>query len=502
MTNISLAQNILIELLSCGVREVVLCAGARNAPFVSVLSGKTPFKTYSFFEERSAAFFAIGRILATRSPVAIITTSGTAAAELLPATIEADYQGLPLILVTADRPKSYRGSGAPQTIVQPGIFSHYVEKTWDFENELAEIRFTGHRPIHINVCFDEPLLKGEVSSWPNGNTERSQGESSVQSATPEVTTKKPLVILGSLHREQSQFVLPLMRQWKRPLYMEGTSQLRGHPDLADFEILSGESAFKSLDFDGVIRIGGIPTLRFWRDLEKSNLPVWHFSAQPFPGLARQSQWHHLMELKNLEPTFAPIAEFELAGDRERARKLNQLLAKYPLSEPGWVRWLSTQMNSHVRLYLGNSMPIREWDLAAARKVEAEIFANRGVNGIDGQVSTFLGVADDQQSNWCILGDLTALYDLSGPWALRQRPLKFAEIIVINNGGGKIFERIFNNPLFENVHDLNFEQWAKMWGLDYCNLVENQDLSPGSGPRVIEIHPSHQQTQDFWKEWEQ
>src|SRR6185312_16012112 len=116
MTNIVLARDILRELWSVGVREIVLCAGARNAPFVASLSGETSFCVHPFFEERSGAFFALGTILSTGRPVAVITTSGTAAAELLPAAIEADYQGLPLVLVTADRPRRYRGSGAPQTI--------------------------------------------------------------------------------------------------------------------------------------------------------------------------------------------------------------------------------------------------------------------------------------------------------------------------------------------------------------------------------------------------
>lgn len=501
MTNLSLAQNILSELCLNGVREVVLCAGARNAPFVTVLSGKTPFKTYSFFEERSAAFFAIGRMLATGAPVAVVTTSGTAAAELLPATVEADYQSLPLVLVTADRPKSYRGSGAPQTIVQPGIFSHYVEKSWDFENEHSEIRWSRQRPVHINVCFDEPLIKGELKAWPSFGEEQSESSKN-DSKDFESHGQKPLVILGSLNAKQSQVVLPIIRRWQRPVYVEGTAQLRGHPDLADIEVLAGETTFKSLDFDSLIRIGGVPTLRFWRDLEKSDLPVWHFTSQPFPGLARKSHLFSLEQLHHMTQSFTPFSLHELANDRERARKLEHLLARYPLSEPGWVRWISLQTGVNARVYLGNSMPIREWDLAAARPVNAEIFANRGVNGIDGQVSTFLGVADEQKQNWCVIGDLTALYDLSGPWALRQRPLNSANIVVINNGGGKIFERIFNNPMFENGHNLNFEHWAGMWNLEYLRLSETTKLPATRGPRVIEILPCPQQTKDFWKEWDQ
>jgi 2-succinyl-5-enolpyruvyl-6-hydroxy-3-cyclohexene-1-carboxylate synthase len=161
MTNMSVAQSVLDRLRSFGVREIVVCAGARNAPFVDLLSRDSGFKVYSFFEERSASFFALGRMQSERAAVAIVTTSGTAAAELLPAAIEADYQRLPLVLVTADRPRRYRGSGAPQTIVQTGLYSHYVEWSCDLEREPApDFKVSGTRPVHFNVCFDEPLLDG------------------------------------------------------------------------------------------------------------------------------------------------------------------------------------------------------------------------------------------------------------------------------------------------------------------------------------------------------
>lgn len=161
MTNLELASDVLDRCFELGVREVVLCAGARNAPFVNRLGRDSRFRIYSFFEERSAAFFALGRMLDEGRPVAVVTTSGTAAAELLPAVIEADYQRLPLVAITADRPRRYRGSGAPQTIVQPGIYSHYVHWSCDLENESAPSPDADvSRPIHYNVCFDEPLLGG------------------------------------------------------------------------------------------------------------------------------------------------------------------------------------------------------------------------------------------------------------------------------------------------------------------------------------------------------
>src|SRR5438067_1651083 len=124
--NSSLAVHTLEQAHSMGVSELCICPGARNAPWIQVLTANPGiFRCHYFFEERSAAFFALGRIRATSRPVAVLTTSGTAAGELLPAAMEAHYSGLPLVMMTADRPRSYRGTGAPQAAEQVGIFSHY-----------------------------------------------------------------------------------------------------------------------------------------------------------------------------------------------------------------------------------------------------------------------------------------------------------------------------------------------------------------------------------------
>ena len=163
MSNLVLARRVLKSVMEFGAREIVLCAGARNAPFVHLLGAAPEWKLYSFFEERSAGFFALGRMQSTDRPVAIITTSGTAAAELLAPGIEADYQRLPLVMITADRPRRYRGSGAPQSIVQPGLFGPYAEVSLDIEGEWnGNLAASGLRPVHLNVCFDEPLLDDEA----------------------------------------------------------------------------------------------------------------------------------------------------------------------------------------------------------------------------------------------------------------------------------------------------------------------------------------------------
>ena len=149
MGNIERASRLIEDVRAAGASEFCVCAGSRNSPLLAVL-GESDARLFSFVDERSAAFFAIGRIKLHGAPVVVVTTSGTAVAELLPATIEAYYSGLPLVLLTADRPARFRGTGAPQSIEQVGIFGAYAETSLSM--------WTGMRPLHLNIEFDEPLL--------------------------------------------------------------------------------------------------------------------------------------------------------------------------------------------------------------------------------------------------------------------------------------------------------------------------------------------------------
>ena len=150
MGNVARAARLIDELRAIGVAELCVCAGSRNSPLLVVLGSRDDVRLFSFVDERSAAFFAIGRIKSHGSPVAVVTTSGTAVAELLPATVEAYYSGMPLILVSADRPARFRGTAAPQSIEQEGIFGVYAETSLE--------SWSRARPLHINIEFDEPLI--------------------------------------------------------------------------------------------------------------------------------------------------------------------------------------------------------------------------------------------------------------------------------------------------------------------------------------------------------
>lgn len=312
---------------------------------------------------------------------------------------------------------------------------------------------------------------------------------------------KPLILVSGLRANEAEQVLPWLMKCERPMYFEATSRLRGHFELEKFTVRGGDKSISGLDFDSVIRIGNVPTLRYWRDLEKNDLPVHNFSNIEFSGLPRVQQVQPLRELASLTTDFEPWSETERRADRELAERREKLLREFPLSEPAWVNWLSSKISKQARVLLGNSLPIREWDFAASSEATRDIYANRGTNGIDGLVSTFAGLAREDGENWAVIGDLSALYDLSGPWALRARPVRDLNIVIINNGGGQIFNRMFRNPLFINEHSLRFDGWAGMWDMDYIQLNEPRELGTALGPRVIEILPLATQTEAFWNAWE-
>lgn len=157
-----LVDDILQSLIEKGLTDICLCPSSRNGPFVAALENDNRFKVYYWPEERSAAFFALGRSRALDRPAAVITTSGTAVAELYAAAMEGYYSAAPLVLITADRPRKFRGTGAPQSCEQVGVFGLYTPFNIDLaKGERCDLsHWTMKSPAHINVCFEEPILDG------------------------------------------------------------------------------------------------------------------------------------------------------------------------------------------------------------------------------------------------------------------------------------------------------------------------------------------------------
>jgi 2-succinyl-5-enolpyruvyl-6-hydroxy-3-cyclohexene-1-carboxylate synthase len=487
---------------AAGVREFCVCAGARNVELVVGLERSSGCRVWHFFEERSAAFFALGRMMKTGRPVAVVTTSGTAVAELLPATVEAYYQSLPLVLITADRPASFRGSGAPQAIEQVGIFSTYARCI-----DLTEMRSTSARGcrdrecmgatlseavgvgqcVHINVCLAEPdaesvaalegvefLAQASVLASPSlaADGERLQAEM--------LEPRDGLVVmLGNLREDERVGLAEFLRRLGAPVLAEAGSGLREKlPVLCVCEVPDG--------IRRVLRIGGVPSGRFWRDLEvRLDVEVISVSRGGLAGLARDCTVVRCADWETLE--------IEPADAATRTASDEGVLT----GELRWFRLLSEQIPAGSLVYLGNSLPIREWNQAATYEDRGlRCFSSRGANGIDGQLSTFFGLSEEEAESWVIVGDLTAMYDLSAPWALREVGSGKRRIVVINNGGGRIFSKLpalagladGERRAIENDHGVSLEHWAAMWGMGYVKVVRADDfvVDDSVAAMVIEI----------------
>ncbi len=512
-----IALNVVKNCLRAGVGEFVVCAGARNAALLEVLSRAEAaglVRVWRHFEERSAGFFALGRTMETGKPCAVITTSGTAVAELLPAMIEAHYQARPLVAITADRPAEFRGTGAPQTIEQPGIFGNHA-----WQGTFGD--WNGNQPLHLNVELDEGFEADDEDF--SGET---LGEFQPVRERLDVATlarwlreehfKGLVVIVGGLEPDEREEVFHFCQDLGAPVLAEATSGLR--EALQSLAIHDADRILKSRPPGKILRLGEVPSGRFWRDLE--NLPqvsVWSVCRNGLPGLARESK----VLRGPLDRVISALGPIELADDAldylsgagSRTVKIDELLEIYPDSEPALLRTLSHYASIASGLFLGNSMPIREWNLFAQwlRPVPS-VRANRGANGIDGQVSTWLGWSADVSETWAVVGDLTALYDLAAPFVLEQINCQGRVLAVINNSGGKIFERLprlqFMSPRavewMTNPQSADLSGLATLWGMNHLRIRTVDDFDQfeaGDQTLLLEILPDAKQTKDFWAAWD-
>jgi 2-succinyl-5-enolpyruvyl-6-hydroxy-3-cyclohexene-1-carboxylate synthase len=482
--------------LAAGVREFCVCAGSRNSELVRCLVAGG-YRLWHFFEERSAAFFALGRVRVTDAPVAVVTTSGTAAAELFPAIIEAHYQGLPLLAVTADRPRHYRGSGAPQAIEQVRLFGDYpthqvdVATSAEASQSLAEWTQTG--PAHLNVCLEEP---GNIVLNPPAILDLKTDPPPLKAATIAVSTEGLLVLLGELLPREQSIVRNLLGNYHGPVWAEAASGLRGW--LGDRLITGGDAALKKISYQQILRLGGVPSCRLWRDLESQpEVSVISASRSGHSGLARPS---HVVRLEEILPLHG--------GKPISAIQLDALLTQFPTSECGHLRCLSEQIPAESGLFLGNSLSIREWNLAARPGgAEAHCHVMRGANGIDGNASFFYGISAAYEESWAVVGDLTALYDLAAPWILGQLPPGRRRYVIMNNGGGMIFRRLpslhgmadAERQVIENSHRISFAPFAQLWGMEYVSIRTHSDWQQPlpEGDVVIEILPDEAASEAFW-----
>jgi 2-succinyl-5-enolpyruvyl-6-hydroxy-3-cyclohexene-1-carboxylate synthase len=498
--NTALASAMVEELARCGLRRAVLSPGSRSTPLAVALWREPTIDVTVVLDERSAGFFALGTALATGTPAAVLCTSGSAAANLHPAVVEAHEASVPLIVMTADRPPELRDIGAGQTIDQLKLYGDAVRwfcevGTQEADDEgLLHFRAVACRayasaagdprpgPVHMNVPWREPLapvpIEGQVTATePLALEGRIDAPLTSVASTPPRTdeatldrvaerlesAERGLVVAGRLHDPSvADPVASLAAAAGYPILAEPTSQLRRGPHdrslvVSSYDLIARDRP-ASLEPRLILRVGDFPTskpLRQWLaaidDLEQLVIdPIGEWREptrraemvlRADPGSAARLLADRLTRLRPGARAVAGsrYAEAWLAADRAVSEAVDDRLEQLDeLSEPGLWPALGRALRDGDSVLAASSMPVRDLEAFLRPSPEGVRFAaNRGANGIDGLVSTAAGLAVGSGTRtWAVLGDLALFHDLGGLAAAREVPE--LRLIAIDNSGGGIF----------------------------------------------------------------
>ncbi len=525
----SFAATFVDELAAQGVEYACVSPGSRSAPLAMALQRHPRIKVIVQIDERCSGFFALGLGKSTGKPAVALTTSGTAAVELHPAVVEASYSNTPLIVITADRPPELQDVGANQAIDQRGLYG--TAARWFFDpgipvelpgaarmwRRLAAraVAEAARGPVHVNLPFREPLVPppGQVpaaqpapaQSLTGGRVLPSQAQVASLAAALQ-RSQRPLVVAGDLR--DGERLAPALKRLGMPVLAEPTSQLRRADTGATIEsyealLRAGWSLQHGPDL--VIRLGGTPTSRVLnRWLAAAAAPT--FLVDPDRAWRDEDQVATSVMacdpqalLETLPPVDRAAWREQWIGAGKRATAaIAATLVSTPLHEGHVVRALSTRLPENGQVFIGSSMPVRAadsfWPLARA---EQRFYANRGASGIDGLVSTGLGIATGRSHSPAVLllGDLSLYHDMNGLWALQRHGIRATVVVCDNNGGGifsflpqsehqDVFEEIFVTPL-----GLDLSQVARLYGLVYSPVSDRSGLEPAIADAIAAPTPT-------------
>jgi 2-succinyl-5-enolpyruvyl-6-hydroxy-3-cyclohexene-1-carboxylate synthase len=517
------ASLIVEELVRCGVDFFCVAPGSRSTPLVAALAAIEKARSLVHFDERGTAFAALGYARATGRPAAWITTSGTAVANGLPAVVEASTDGVPMILLTADRPPELRQTGANQTIDQPDIFGDYVRWRFDLpaptlttdpamvlttvDQAAYRARRSPQGPVHLNLMFREPFLpEGEdglrgPSPWAEGDepytryaaTKPAIDETEIEALRQTLrATKRGLIVAGRLvSRKQGEAVLRLADSLGWPLLPDIGSQVRLGADsknlVAHYDaLLAGEPFSEAHAPEAVVHVGGRAlSKRLEQFLGRSRPdPYVVVRENPF-RLDPAHRVTHSIEADVVDFCAAMVrvavenppsedaswtASWQEASD-EAGRHLDEIFSSEP-NEPFVARSVSRNVPRDHGIVVASSMPVRDLDTyAAIDGAPVPVAANRGASGIDGTVATAAGFARGLgRPVTLLIGDLALLHDLNSLAMLRDVPVI---VVVLNNDGGGIFSflpvakhKVFFEPYFGTPQGVGFGPAAEMFGLQY------------------------------------
>ena len=553
-------------LARAGVERVVLSPGSRSTPFAWAALQEPRFRCYSVWDERVAGFFALGQARVTGKPSLLVCTSGSAVANYYPAVIEAALANLPLLVLTADRPFELQHAAAPQAIDQIKIFGDSARAFFELGAPdaapsalLGVVRSVSHAvhvasfpkpgPVHLNARARKPLepvhaddavsraLEASVSALLERGPTRAFGASMLGDVSPLVeacrTTPRGLIVVGpepAFRVSAGEALAEFAAATGYPVLCEATSQMRWTPArppgvvfVDGFEwLLRSRHWAERLRPDLIVSFGGTPTSAGYERLLNNDFSGERFviAEHGFPdphGLASELVSAYGEAAARAATLALGRLGFERVAERADYRQaiananrqawavVNGELERpsEQLSEPRAVRSVIDSLPEPCTLMLGNSLPIREVDAYCPGGVRrVRVLAQRGANGIDGLISGAAGAASTRdEACVLLLGDVSFLHDLGGLAVAREASGPFA-IVVIDNGGGRIFEQL---PIFGELAQqseasrfwltpprVELEHAAKLFGYAYSRPKNAAQISEAmaratASPGVTVVH---------------
>ncbi|MDP1712831.1 MAG: 2-succinyl-5-enolpyruvyl-6-hydroxy-3-cyclohexene-1-carboxylic-acid synthase [Candidatus Nanopelagicaceae bacterium] len=484
-----LARGIVRQIIEAGITDVVLSPGSRNAPISIALYSAQQVGLVTLhirIDERTAGFLALGIAKASRRPVAILCTSGTAVANYHPAVLEAHHSQIPLLVITADRPAYLRQTGANQTTLQAGIFGTAVSFSADISashSQLDEvISHLHHGPVHLNVQLDEPLLSDGESDWLAGakpghwiNEELKESEELTLSHS------RGVIVVGYDRaglgvEEIEEFAGGI--GW--PLIVEDPLSFPNAIPHASL-FLSSQGTRELLRPEIAIVVGRTTLSRSINALVKSACQEFVIDPRIATVDVKRNATQVYLSLPKLVKGFEQDTAWSSMWD-SYSKRTAALLSGIPLwSEQNIARTIGTELKLGTTLFVSSSRPIRDLEGFAFPRAGIETFANRGLAGIDGNISTALGIASQRDSTVALMGDLSFLHDITGLVGSMSQPRVNALIVIVNNDGGGIFSTLPQNgvlgfeEIFGTPHGLDLAAISASFGLDTTTITSIDQL---------------------------
>ncbi|MFY0762618.1 2-succinyl-5-enolpyruvyl-6-hydroxy-3-cyclohexene-1-carboxylic-acid synthase [Metabacillus dongyingensis] len=552
------AASFVDELSKAGVRDAVISPGSRSTPMAMLMAEHPDLNIHVLIDERSAGFFALGMAKMQQRPVALLCTSGTAAANYYPAVVEAFYSRVPLLVLTADRPHELRDVGAPQAIDQMHLFGRYAKWFADMAvpEHTAELLQYGRTmaaraagkaisspsgPVHLNFPFREPLVPDLESEdlWTSLNSRPKQVQVTAGSSVIDVSEvqrladllseeKKGLIICGELRDPDfAEAAVKLSSVLKYPILADPLSNLRtgSHDQSSVIEcydaFMKDEYITEQLKPEVIIRFGAMPVskplfLFLKRTADIRQIVVDGQGGWREPTLMA-AEMIECMESWLCHELIKQVKIQEDTDWLQSWKKVNlvsrELLGSAEdkgggLFEGNVFRELQHALPQKCHVIAGNSMPIRDLDnYFLNTEKDIALYANRGANGIDGIVSTALGMstgAGTDHPTFLVIGDLSFYHDMNGLLAAKMHKLNLTIILVNNDGGGifsflpqskeeKHFETLFGTPTgldFKHAADLYEASYSlpETWG-EFQSAVSDAVIKQGLN--IIEVRTNRQ-----------